>query len=163
MKFIKLLAVLTAACWVSTASAQGTQVSFGAPSDSRDAPIEVSAASLSIDQDSGQAVYEGDVVISQGDMRLAAPTVLIVYDEDAGEIDRMEAHGGVTLVSTEDAAEAESAVYMVRDGTMRLTGDVLLTQGINALASDEMLVDLESGTAQVLGRVRTVLNPTRDN
>jgi lipopolysaccharide export system protein LptA len=102
-------------------------------------------------------------VISQGDMRLAAASVVIVYDEAAGEIDRMEAKGGVTLVSAADAAEAQNAVYMVREAKLRLTGAVLLTQGLNALASDEMVVDLENGTAQILGRVRTVLNPSRQD
>ena len=159
----RVLAAGAVVFWASLGLAQTTEVNFGNPSDNSDLPIEVSAESLAIDQDTGVAEYRGDVVISQGEMRLAAASVLIVYDEDAGEIDRMEATGGVTLVSQPDAAEAQNAVYMVRESKLRLTGSVLLTQGINALASDEMVVDLENGTAQILGRVRTVLNPSRQD
>ena len=42
---------------------------------------------------------------------------------------------------------------------MPLTGDVVLTQGGNVLTGDRMLVNLQSGTAQVQGRVRSVLQP----
>ncbi|MEL7154824.1 MAG: LptA/OstA family protein, partial [Pseudomonadota bacterium] len=42
-------------------------------------------------------------------------------------------------------------------GTIIMTGEVLLTQGLSALTSDRMVVDLDAGTAQMTGRVKTVL------
>ena len=69
------------------------------------------------------------------------------------------ASGNVTLVSGQDAAEAEAATYDVESGNVTLTGDVVLTQGQNVLTGDTMQVNLESGTAQVQGRVRSVLQP----
>ena len=65
----------------------------------------------------------------------------------------------MTLVSGQDAAEAEAATYDVESGNVTLTGDVVLTQGQNVLTGDTMQVNLESGTAQVQGRVRSVLQP----
>ena len=97
-----------------------------------------------------------------GDMRLAAPRVLVVYAEGAGQIDRLEATGGVTLVSGEEAAEADRADYNVADGTVVMVGNVLLTQGENALTSDRMVVNLDDGTAQMDGRVRTVFQPDEE-
>ena len=38
-----------------------------------------------------------------------------------------------------------------------MTGNVLLTQGANALSSNNMTVNLTTGTAQMNGRVRTIL------
>ena len=38
-----------------------------------------------------------------------------------------------------------------------MRGNVLVTQGPNAITSEEMTVDLDTGTAQLTGRVRTVL------
>ena len=35
-----------------------------------------------------------------------------------------------------------------------MTGNVLLTQGDNALTSERMTVDLDAGTAQMAGRVQ---------
>ena len=57
------------------------------------------------------------------------------------------------------AAEAQAATYDVESGNVTLTGDVVLTQGQNVLTGNTMQVNLESGTAQVQGRVRSVLQP----
>lgn len=137
--------------------AQGAEVSFGGNQDTN-APVEVTADALSINQKDGTALYTGDVLIAQGDMRLAAPRVLVIYSETAKKIQRLEATGGVTMVSGDEAAEAQRADYTLDTGIIIMTGNVLLTQGASALTSEKMTVDLETGTAQMAGRVRTVLN-----
>ncbi|SIS54230.1 lipopolysaccharide export system protein LptA [Roseivivax lentus] len=142
--------------------AQGAEVTFGTMQQDSSLPVEVSADQLSVDQSSGTAIYSGDVVVGQGDMRLAAAQVRVVYIEGAGQIERLEATGGVTLVSGEEAAEAERADYNVAAGTVVMTGNVLLTQGANALTADRMVVNLEDGTAQMDGRVRSVFQPQED-
>ena len=92
-------------------------------------------------------------------MRLGAPRVLVVYDEAGEKVRRMEATGGVTLISGPDAAEAQRADYDIEAGTVRLQGDVLLVQGDSTLASQDLTIDLTTGSAQMSGRVRTLLNP----
>ncbi|MFY0624027.1 MAG: LptA/OstA family protein [Pelagimonas sp.] len=141
-----------------TALAQGAQVSFGGSSQDTSAPVEVTADSLSINQSDGTALYSGNVLVVQDTMRLSAPRVLVVYSSGGGQIDRFEASGGVTLVSGEEAAEAERADYNVADGNVVMSGNVLMTQGNSALAAQRMTVNLSDGTAQLNGRVRTVLN-----
>ena len=89
--------------------AQGAQVAFGADQQDPSAPIEVTADALSVNQTDGTAIYTGNVLVSQGDMRMAAARVLVVYAEEQSAIDRIEATGGVTLVSGEEAAEADRA------------------------------------------------------
>lgn len=142
--------------------AQGTSVAFGSMRQDSDAPVEVTADQLSVDQDSGTAVFTGDVLIGQGEMRLSAARVLVVYKDGNSGIERLEATGGVTLVSGLDAAESSRADYDIDRGTIVMTGDVLLTQGENALTADTMTVDLDAGTAQMSGRVKTILQPNRN-
>lgn len=146
---------------LTVAQAQTTNLVFGTMQQDTSLPVEVTADSLSVNQQDGTAVFTGNVVIIQGDMRLAAPRVLVVYaeatDAQPGRIARLEATGGVTLVSGPDAAESERADYNVDDGQVVMQGDVLLTQGNNALTSDRMTVNLQGGTAQMDGRVRTIL------
>ena len=149
-------------CLASGSAAQGTSVAFGTMRQDTDAPVEVTSDQLSVDQDSGTAVFTGDVLIGQGEMRLSAPRVLVIYNEDNSGIDRLEATGGVTLVSGPDAAEAERADYDIGSGTIVMTGDVLLTQGESALTADRMTVNLDSGTAQMNGRVKTILQPGKN-
>ena len=136
-------------------------VAFGTIAQDTSAPVEVTADALSVDQETGTAIFTGNVVIVQGDMRLAAPRVLVVYGEAESRVERLEATGGVTLVSGADAAEAERADYSVDSGVVVMTGDVLLTQGANALTANEMTVNLTTGTAQMGGRVKTILQPER--
>ncbi|MEX0284682.1 MAG: lipopolysaccharide transport periplasmic protein LptA [Paracoccaceae bacterium] len=143
----------------SVATAQGANVGFGSVQPDPDAPVEVTADALNVDQETGEALFEGNVLVVQGLMRLSAPRLLVVYREQGG-IERLEATGGgVTLVSGEDAAEADRADYSVVDGLVVMTGNVLLTQGPNVLTSERMTVNLVTGTAQMSGRVKTILNP----
>ena len=152
-----LLLILTALGGM--AHAQGMQVAFGSAAEDADLPVEVTAENLDVDQNDGTAVFTGDVVVGQGQMRLSAPRVLVVYLADGSGIARLEASGGVTLVSGADAAEAATADYDVRTGMIAMTGDVLLVQGPAALTADRMNVDTAAGTARMTGRVSTVLQP----
>lgn len=138
------------------AVAQGPSLAFGS-SDNSDAPVEVEAENLSVNQKSGTAEFTGNVQIIQGDMKLNAPRVLVEYTEDQSGVERLEATGGVTMVSGEDAAEADNADYRVQDRVIVMTGNVTIVQGPNTLSSDKVSIDLEAGTAQMEGRVRTVL------
>lgn len=135
------------------------EVGFGEATD-KSAPVEVSADNLSVNQQSGQAVFTGNVVIGQGDLRVAADRVEVEYaGDDQSRIQSFRATGSVTLASGDDAAEAEEADYDVSSGVVILTGNVLLAQGNNVLSGDRMELDLETGTASVDGRVRTILYP----
>lgn len=155
-----MLRPLLTALILAAAPAAAQDTAFGGMRADITAPVEVAAESLSVNQADGSAVFTGDVVIGQGAMRLSADRVRVVYGEGGqSRIRSLEAAGNVTLVSGPDAAEAQAASYDVETGRVTLTGDVVLTQGRNVLTGDRMVVDLGSGTAQVDGRVRSVLQP----
>lgn len=137
-------------------SAQGAQVAFGVVQENAGLPVEVTADKLAVDQQTGEAIFTGNVVIGQGEMRLSADQVLVYYREDPSGVSRLEATGNVILVSGTDAAESERADYDVDDGTIVMTGNVLLAQGPSALTADTMTVQLNDGTAQMSGSVKTV-------
>ena len=152
-----LLAVLPVAVL-----AQSTEIAFGALSYDKTLPVEVTADRLSVNQADGTAVFSGNVVIGQGEMRISAGEVRIQYGEGdaaSGQVERLEASGGVTLVSGAEAAEASEAVYTVASGVIVMTGDVVLTQGRSALSSQKMTVNLQTGTGVLEGGVRTILQP----
>nr|WP_216859479.1 lipopolysaccharide transport periplasmic protein LptA [Sulfitobacter aestuariivivens] len=147
----------------TAAFAQGTNVAFGTIRQDTSQPVEVTADNLNVDQENGTAVFEGNVLIGQGEMRLSAARVLVVYGDGGEGISRLEATGGVTLVSGPDAAEAERADYSIDEGTIVMSGNVLLAQGQSALSADRMSVRLSDGTAQMSGRVKTILQTGGDN
>ncbi len=141
-------------------AAQAQQVAFGGLRTDVTAPVEVTADSLAVNQTDGTATFTGNVLIVQGPMRLSAALVRVEYgNADRSRISRLHASGGVTLVSQAEAAEAREAVYDVAAGTVEMTGDVLLTQAENVLSGQRLTVDLRTGTGQMDGRVRTILQP----
>ncbi|WP_171175539.1 LptA/OstA family protein [Ruegeria sp. HKCCD8929] len=139
------------------ALAQETNVAFGSIKADPTLPVEVTADSLDVNQEDGSAEFKGNVLVGQGEMRLSAQRVLVIYNEENSGIDRMEATGDVVLVNGPDAAQAQRADYTIESGVIVMTGDVLLTQGENALSSNKMTVNLITGTAQMVGRVKTIL------
>jgi len=149
--------MLALMAFAGMAQAQGTQVAFGTVAQDSSLPVEVTSDNLNVNQTDGTAIFTGNVVIGQGEMRLAAPRVLVVYLADQTGIERLQATGGVTLVSGPDAAEAARANYNVQTGMIEMEGDVLLVQGASALTADKMYVDTAAGTARMNGRVKTVL------
>ena len=137
--------------------AQGTNVAFGTIRQDTTAPVEVTADNLAVDQATGTAVFEGNVLIGQGELRLSAQKVEVVYRASSAGIASLIATGGVTLVSGADAAEAARADYNIDSGTIVMTGDVLLTQGPSAITAQKMTINLQDGTAQMSGRVKTII------
>ena len=156
--FLLLAAALAAGVPLATPAA-AQSVAFGQSADT-DAPVQVEADSLKVNQTTGEATFTGNVVIGQGEMRLSAGEVTVVYAGEGNQrISSLRATGGVTLVNGPDAAEASEAAYDVEAGTVALSGDVVLTQGQNVLSGQQASIDLNSGAATVAGRVRTVLQP----
>lgn len=138
------------------------QVAFGGIRADAGAPVEVTADSLSVNQIDGTAVFNGNVLVIQGGLRMKAAAIRVAYAPgDRSKIQTMNASGGVTLVSPSEAAESKEAVYDVSAGTVVMTGDVVLTQGQNVMSGQKLAVDLRTGTGQMDGRVRTILQPNR--
>ena len=132
-------------------------IAFGSARDTSDQPVQVEADTLSVNQKDGQATFMGNVAISQGDMLLSAQKVFVTYNEDGDGIQSLRASGGVTLVNGPDAAEAQQADYNIDNAVVILTGNVLMTQGQNVISGEKITINLDDGTAQVGGRVRTTL------
>jgi lipopolysaccharide export system protein LptA len=136
-----------------------TNLSLGSIGITADTPIEVSADRLSVDQATGRAVWSGNVLVVQDEVRIGAEQVEVFSDSEGRGISRLVATGGVTFVTSAEAAEATSADYDLSNGVLVLTGEVLLTQGSNVLSAERMTVNMSEGTAQLDGRVRTVFKP----
>lgn len=160
MKYFIVASALLA-CLASASVAQ-TRVAFGDAPQDTDLPVEITSENLAVDQEAGTALFTEDVVVVQGEMTLTAPRVLVIYNEGQTAIERVEATGGVTLVSGLDEAESERADYTIDDGVIVMTGDVLLNQGLSTAASEQMVVRLDEGTAVMTGRVRTILQTGGD-
>ncbi|MCB6178070.1 lipopolysaccharide transport periplasmic protein LptA [Rhodobacter sp. Har01] len=141
------------------AASQEAKVAFGGLTQDTSLPVEVEADTLSVNNADGTAVFSGNVLVGQGDMRLAAAKVTVEYGADGQSIQRLHATGGVTFANLTDAAEAREALYTIDSGVIVMTGDVLLTQGASALAGQKLTIQLKDGTGVMEGRVSTTFVP----
>jgi lipopolysaccharide export system protein LptA len=155
---------ITLAMLLSTgaASAQDMQLRLGESLNLSQRQLEITSETLEVDQETGVSTFSGDVVVSQGDMRLTAQSLRIEYgstgEDSRQRIDRLVADGGVTMVTEAEAVEARSAIYSLTDQTLEMIGDVVLVQGANILAGERFFADLRTGTGRMSGRVRTLID-----
>lgn len=156
MKSLVLALCLTLA---APALAQEAKVAFGGLSQDTSLPVNVEADTLSVNNGDGTAIFTGNVVVVQGDMRLTAAEVRVEYAADGKAIARLHASGGVLIANASDAAEAQEAVYTIDSGTVVMTGNVLLTQGPSTLAGQKLTLNLKDGTGVMEGRVSTTFVP----
>ena len=122
-------------------------------------PVEVTADRLSVDQATGLATFEGNVVVLQGEMKISAGSARIEYLPDGKGIAKVIFDGRVTFASPTDAAEADAAVYTIASGEVVMTGDVLLTQGQTTISGSRLVYNLDAGTGSMEGRVQTTFLP----
>jgi lipopolysaccharide export system protein LptA len=159
LNVFRMTALLALLALPVMAPAQTANVAFGGLKQDTTLPVEVSSDQLTVNQTDGTAVFSGNVLVGQGEMRLAAAVVKVEYTADGSGISKMFASGGVTLINATDAAESQDAVYTIDSGNVVMTGDVLLTQGASALSGQTLVIDLKAGTGVMEGRVQTVFQP----
>jgi lipopolysaccharide export system protein LptA len=150
---------LALALLLATAAGAQQKIAFGDLEQDTTLPVEVSADQLAVNNADGTAVFSGNVVVTQGEMKLAAAEVRVEYGTDRTDIERLVATGGVVVTNLGDAAEAQEAVYTIDSGEIVLTGNVLLTQGPSAMSGQKLTINLKDGTGVMEGRVTTTFVP----
>ncbi len=120
-----------------------------------DAPIDVDAKTIDVLDAKGQAVWSGDVRITQGDMKLNADTVTVFYSKAKTggdpQIDRLDAQNNVKLVTPSETASGRYGIYDVGRKTITLIGGVTLAHGDSVLHGQRLAIDLDSGRSKLDG------------
>lgn len=161
-----LKTLLQAVCMVATlglmpltAAAAETDVAFGGLKADTSLPVEVQADQLTVSQTDGTAVFSGNVIVTQGDMKLTAAEVKVEYEAGGKGIASLHATGVVALAAGTDTAQADAADYTIATAEVILTGNVLLTQGQATIQGGKLTVNLKTGLGHMEGRVTTIFTP----
>ncbi|MCC6864182.1 MAG: lipopolysaccharide transport periplasmic protein LptA [Rhodobacteraceae bacterium] len=126
-------------------------------------PIQITSDVLSINQSTGVAIFEGKVIVTQGDMTINAAKARIENKTDGTGIDKIFFSGHVTFHNLTEAAEVGEAVYTVDQSKVVMTGNVRLTQGKTTIAGRKLVYDLQKGIGQMQGPVHTTFLPRSSN
>jgi lipopolysaccharide export system protein LptA len=128
---------------------QGTSALKGHNSN---APVDVAADRIEVQDRADRAVFSGNVVATQADLTLAAPRLTIAYSNNGGiEIERIDATGGVTVKSPSETAVGQYAIYDINSRLITLIGAVTLIRGDSKVNGGRLVIDLNTGRAVLDG------------
>ncbi|MCY1204543.1 Lipopolysaccharide export system protein LptA [compost metagenome] len=100
MRFVNTLPLL-----LSLGTALGSAAAWALPTD-RDQPIRVQADSAELDDKQGVAVYRGNVVITQGTLKITGDTVTITQDAN-GDVEVFTSVGKPAYYEQKPAVDKE--------------------------------------------------------
>jgi lipopolysaccharide export system protein LptA len=164
----------------------------------KDQPVQIEAASLEVRDKNKMATFSGDVQVVQGDTTMKCQKLVVFYGQEVGiaqketgqggapapdtkpalagpkgaqNIRRIEARGGVTVITKDQNASGDLGVYDLIAKTITLTGNVVVSQGQNVIHGERVVVDTVTGNARVESnkqggggtpsRVRALIQPSQ--
>ncbi len=194
-----LCAALAALAAATSAAAQGPAPgAFGglAQERNKDQPVQIEAATLEVRDKAKTATFSGNVTVVQGDTTMKCQSLVVFYGQEVGiggngtpvtttkstpgmpqgaqNIRRIEARGGVTVITKDQNASGDLGIYDLKTKTITLSGNVVVSQGQNVIHGEKVVVDMVTGNARVEsgssnggagagapgpGRVRALIQP----
>jgi lipopolysaccharide export system protein LptA len=163
----------------------------------KDQPVQIEATSLEVRDKDKKATFSGDVQVVQGDTTMKCHKLVVFYGQEVGiaqagapapdtkpaqtsalpgpkgaqNIRRIEARGGVTVITKDQNASGDLGVYDLMAKTITLTGNVVVSQGQNVIHGERVVVDTVTGNARVESnnqgggatpsRVRALIQPNQ--
>lgn len=140
---------------------------FALPQDASQ-PIHIQANVAEMNQTTDEIVYQGDVTVDQGTLRVAADRITVHYIDQ--KVVRIVAEGSPARYRQEIEdppgeveAEATTIVYLTREEQLELSGSAGLRQQGNQISGESIRYDMVAGKVEAVsgagGNVRMVLQP----
>ena len=150
---IRPLPFFALAMLAAPALAQGTSALKGHDSN---APIDISSDHIEVQDRADRAIWVGNVHAVQQDMTMDAARMTVAYTHATTpgadpQIQRIDASGGVTVVSPTERAKGDFGIYDLNRKLITLIGRVTLTRGTNVVNGARLVIDMNTGRATVDG------------
>lgn len=165
-----LLRILPTIVFVLVLSMPGWVVHAQGAVDSRQ-PLNVRAATVNIDEKTGVAVYRGNVVLTQGSLRLEADRLEVRTDKNR-RLQMLIATGrparlrGFTANSEDELlADAERVVYQAEKREIEMTGNAWARQGRDEFRAQHIYYGIDNKQLIAQGgdgaddRVHVIIQP----
>jgi lipopolysaccharide export system protein LptA len=136
----------------TAALAQPAQPISALKGHNSDAPVDVTAERIEVQDRADRAIFAGNVHVTQAELTLDTERLTVAYSSGGGvQIRRLDAAGGVVVRSPSETARGEFAVYDLDRKLITLIGNVQLNRGGNRVTGARLVIDLESGRAVIDG------------
>jgi lipopolysaccharide export system protein LptA len=110
-------------------------------------PVEITADLFTVDETTSEAVFTGNVVVVHPTVKVWAEKVVAIYGEDTTDIESFVATDSVRLVTDEQDATGDRAVFTPGDQMLRLTGNVKVINSGGTVDAGELVVNLETNVS----------------
>jgi lipopolysaccharide export system protein LptA len=148
----RILAFAAAGAAVLVTPAAGQEPASALRNHDTDAPVDVAADRIEVQDRADRAIFSGNVIVRQAELTLNAARLTVAYSSAGGiEIERIDASGGVTMRSPSETARGEYAIYDLDRRLITLVGGVTLTRGESRVNGGRLVLDLDSGRAVMDG------------
>ncbi len=115
-------------------------------------PVNFDADRIELQDRQDRVVLAGNVVISQGDLRMSAQRTTVAFsDEGSLSVDRIDASGNVVVRRGNERASGAAAVYDFNRKVIVLSGGVTLQRGSDTLNGGRIVMDLNTGVSSLDG------------
>jgi lipopolysaccharide export system protein LptA len=142
----------------------------------KDQPVQIEAATLEVRDKNKTATFSGNVQVVQGDTTMKCQSLVVFYGQEIGiagadkqasttpvttskstpgmpqgaqNIRRIEARGGVTVLTKDQNVKGDTGIYDLETKTITLSGNVVVSQGQNVIHGEKVVVDTVTGSARV--------------
>jgi lipopolysaccharide export system protein LptA len=119
------------------------------------APVDVDADRIEVQDRADRAIFSGNVVVRQQGLTLNAARLTVAYERSGKsnvEIERLDATGGVVVKSDSETARGDIAIYDLPRRLITMIGNVTLIQRTNTVRGGRLVIDLSTGRAVVDGK-----------
>jgi lipopolysaccharide export system protein LptA len=174
------IVVMSALCGVDATAQRdpGPPNALQGFSQNRDEPVKIRAASLELREKDKMATFTGDVYVLQGDTEMRCKVLVVSYETETvtrtanaapgpggdRQVRLIEAKGDVVVIQKDQNATGDAATFNMRENTVTLAGNVVVTRGSNVLRGQRLVVDLTSGVSKMDGgRIDGIFQSGRRN
>lgn len=110
--------------------------------------VQITSDLFTVDETTRQAVFTGSVVVVHPTVKVWADKVIAVYgDAGPSDIESFVASGSVRLVTDDQDATGDQAVFTPGDQLLRLTGNVVVINAGGTIQAGELVVNLETNVS----------------
>jgi len=116
------------------------------------APIDLTADRLEVQDRADRAMFSGNVRVTQDELTLDTSRLTVAYASSGGvQIKRLDASGGVTVRSPSETARGALGIYDLDRKLITLVGNVVLEREGSSINGQRLVIDLDSGRAVIDG------------
>ena len=143
---------LAGAAFTQGAFAQGKDPVSALRGHDSNAPIDVDADRIEVQDRSDRAIFAGNVKVRQASLSLDTERLTVAYSSSGGvQIRRLDAAGGVVVRSPSETARGNFGIYDLDKKLITLVGDVQLRRAGSQVMGSRLVIDLDSGRAVIDG------------